>query len=477
MNIIYLGAEVGSNRTILEEAGATYMGVSYWRLVKRGLPTTKKYLLTDHFNDDTKIFVHAGMPKSHQATELEMMEFAADYEEFIMDNLPRIAMFSEFDHPNLSSEFIAIQRQTVWSSVQASKFLPVWNSNTGINGLKKLVDSYLDIGIKGEDIENIGALAALTTTYSNTNETRFHAIACAKPDNLKNVRVSTASSMAWLSPMMRGETIVWDNNRIVRYPADMKEKARPRYKNLYQKAGLDFDKIIEDDAREISKLAVWSYNQLEERMNMGKLSDMSDDFDGEAMTENTPAVSDNSGVEVRNFEARNPEELVAMPVFGYEVKTVHDPDGTIREEAVVQSQTASLLQCNSCFLSDKCPAFKQNNSCAYSIPVQVKSKEQLKGLVNAIIEMQGQRVAFARFAEQMNGGYPDQNVSAEIDRLFRLIKTTKELTDEKAYLRMTVERSGSAGVMSAIFGDRADKLKEIETVDSEKVIKEINPED
>jgi hypothetical protein len=236
---------------------------------------------------------------------------------------------------------------------------------------------------------------------------------------------------------------------------------------------LDFDKILEDDNREVSKLAVWSYNQLEERMSMGKLSDMSDDFNDAPSAETTPAVSDNSGVIQRNFEQRNPEELVALPVFGYDVKTVHDPDGTIRDEAVVQSNTAPLLQCNSCFLSDRCPAFKQNNSCAYSIPIQVKSKEQLSGLINAVIEMQGQRVAFMRFAEQMNGGYADQNVSAEIDRLFRLVKTTKELTDEKSVLKMTIERQGTAGVMSAIFGDRADRLKEIPVVESEQVIKDI----
>ena len=49
MKLIYLGAEVPSNRIILEEAGATYMGVSYHRLVKRGLPKTKAYLLENYF--------------------------------------------------------------------------------------------------------------------------------------------------------------------------------------------------------------------------------------------------------------------------------------------------------------------------------------------------------------------------------------------------------------------------------------------
>jgi hypothetical protein len=37
--------------------------------------------------------------------------------------------------------------------------------------------------------------------------------------------------------------------------------------------------------------------------------------------------------------------------------------------------------------------------CAFKLPVDVKTKEQLKSLINAVIEMQGQRVAFMRFAD------------------------------------------------------------------------------
>jgi hypothetical protein len=66
-----------------------------------------------------------------------------------------------------------------------------------------------------------------------------------------------------------------------------------------------------------------------------------------------------------------------------------------------------------------------------------------------------------RFAEEMNGGYADPNVSQEIDRLFKLIKTTKELDDSREFIRMTVERQGSAGVLSQIFGEKAQILKEI----------------
>ena len=90
-----------------------------------------------------------------------------------------------------------------------------------------------------------------------------------------------------------------------------------------------------------------------------------------------------------------------------------------------------------------------------------RSKDQLKGLLNAIIEMQGARVAFARFAEELNGGYPDPNTGQEIDRLFKLVNQMKELEENKEFVRMTVERQTSGGVLSALFGDRANTLREL----------------
>ena len=70
-------------------------------------------------------------------------------------------------------------------------------------------------------------------------------------------------------------------------------------------------------------------------------------------------------------------------------------------------------------------------------------------------------MAFARFAEELNGGYPDPNTSQEIDRLFKIVKQLKELEENKEFVRMTVERQTSGGVMSALFGDKANTLKEL----------------
>jgi hypothetical protein len=232
------------------------------------------------------------------------------------------------------------------------------------------------------------------------------------------------------------------------------------------KAGIDVDKILEDDPKEVCRLAVWSYIQFERKVNgmstdEGFLYDNSGEMEVVPNAETTPSDIDNKGSQVRKLIPRDPTEMGNLPVFGYELNTVVEDDGTIKDVQTVQSQASSLRSCDTCFVASNCPAFKPQSVCAFKLPIEVKTKDQLKSLINAIIEMQGQRVAFMRFAEEMSGGYADPNVSQEIDRLFKLIKTTKELDDSREFIRMTVERQGSAGVLSSIFGDRANVLKEL----------------
>jgi len=133
----------------------------------------------------------------------------------------------------------------------------------------------------------------------------------------------------------------------------------------------------------------------------------------------------------------------------------------IKDVTTLRSNSTSLRVCDTCFVAANCPAFKPQNTCAFNLPVEVKTKEQLKSLINALLEMQGQRVAFAKFSEDLNGGYPDPNVGQEMDRFFKMLKTIKDLDDSREFIRMTVERQGAGGVLSAIFGDRAQTLREL----------------
>ena len=199
------------------------------------------------------------------------------------------------------------------------------------------------------------------------------------------------------------------------------------------------------------------------------LADNSDDTLYTGLMEIGGVPSTNSGIEERKkIQPRDPSEMVNLPVFGFEAKTIIDENDTLTEVAVVRSQQGSLRQCNTCFVAANCPAFKPDNDCAFNLPVEVKTGEQLKSLLTAMVEMQGQRVAFMRYAEEMNGGYADPNVSQEIDRLFKLVANVKDLESNKEFVQITASRQSSGGVLSAIFGDRVQAMKEMQQPISEE---------
>lgn len=480
--IIFGGVEIPSNRTLLERTGVTNVMLNYWGLRKRGLPKTKPYLIGEHFLPDMKVWLDSGAVQADKAslTPRELAEYSADYEEFVAMNYDRIEGFTEFDSQVLGLPAI-IQNRAIYEN--DPKLWVVWHEKYGIPVLQKWAEEYPNIAIPHETIESATTLAMMTRSLSHANPVKFHALGSAKPDNLRSITFATTSTLSWLSPMRRGETIIWDGMKIVRYQKKMKAQARPRYKSVVEKAGLDFQKFLDDDTLEATRVAIWSYLQLEKNMDdkdkpknnvthitNGKLVDNSDDTLYTGLMDFMGGTSDNRGTEVRKKEPtelvqRDPSEVVSMPVFGYQMKTIVDTEGghdTLKDVPVVQSQSTSLRQCDTCFVAANCPAFKPANTCAFSLPVEVKTKEQLQGLLTSIIEMQGQRVAFMRFSEELNGGYADPNMSQEIDRLFKLVKTVKELDESKEFIQITAQRSQAGGVLSAIFGDRAQVLKEME---------------
>lgn len=494
--LVFSGTEVGSNRTLLESQAVTRMGLNYWGLRKRGLPKTKIWLISEHFDDNAKVYIESGALQADKSglSKTELEDLAADYQEFLVNNADRATAFLEFDSQILGKEWVAQQRSFFSND---PKLWVIWHSEYGIQNLKELSEQFQNVAIPNEEIESVTNLAGITRSYQRQYGTQYHALGCAKPDNLRQIPFATASTLSWLSPMRRGETIIWDGTKLVRYPKKMKDQARPRYKTIVESAGLDYLEFVKDSTLEATKVAVWSYLRLEESMDKkrpdlhiiegGKEAEVSDNSDTPLMSglmELGGYLSDNSGVEGRKVERsevipRTPEEMQNLPVFGFHVKTVVETDENgkdiLKDVPVIQTQSSSIRQCNTCFVAANCPAFKPDNACAFNLPVEVKTKEQLKALLTAIIEMQGQRVAFMRFAEEVNGGYADPNVSQEIDRLFKLVNQVKEMESNKEFIQITAQRQSAGGVLSAIFGDRAQALRELpDTLKEDTVTKIIS---
>ena len=124
------------------------------------------------------------------------------------------------------------------------------------------------------------------------------------------------------------------------------------------------------------------------------------------------------------------------------------------QQKVLASQEAGaryLRSCDTCFLSSTCPAFEPSSPCRISTRPKVDTPEDLQDLLNRIIEIQGERVMFAAFAEKAQNMGVNPDVSKEMETLTKLVKDTKEILSPIGENEVTVKMKGS-GVISQIFG-------------------------
>ena len=153
---------------------------------------------------------------------------------------------------------------------------------------------------------------------------------------------------------------------------------------------------------------------------------------------------------------RTGEERKTLPVFGFRSEDQHDETGAVvGRQSLPMINHRALRVCDSCFIAARCPEFRPGSECAFDLPLEVKTPQQRQALLNGLVELQGKRVAFMRFAEELSGGYADPNLSQEIDRLMKVFSTIAELEDTRDFFRMTVEGRGNTGVISRLFGGEA----------------------
>ena len=475
-NLFFMGLEQQGWRTILNDNQCWNQGVSYWGL-RRRLPKRKGWSIDEHFHPEAKVFLDSGGHSLAKAelTVREIEDYDLAYRSFVEANADRLAMVSEVDARALGPKWIQ-QRRAWYEEHVGERFLPVWHHDDGERELDRLASSYERVGIHEAALEAHGNLAARVNSMSVKYGTQFHCMASAKPDDLRAVHFASAATSSWLSPMKYGETLVWDGTSLSRYPASMKDQARRRHRMLFEREGFDAEAILADDPTEVARLTLWSLRQMEAHVDRrrpqdGQVVDLSVIRGGKASAEEQPAAVGSTELEVRKNPTqlaapRAAEERTTLPVLGFHSVTsrVMGEDGVLVEQSHAEARLAgaSARVCDTCYLQAQCPAMKPASACAYDLPVELKTKDQLQAALRAALEMQVQRVAFMRFAEELQGGYADPNLSSELDRLYRMTTQLKEIEADANTLKIEAKGNAGAGVLSAIFGDRAGELRKLD---------------
>ena len=415
MRLFFAGAEIPSHRKVLGEVGAHNAALSFMGL-RRRVKFAKPWLLADKFPEGMNVLVDSGaytVNKDVAAYTLrELNEISAQYQAFVAENLDRAEAFTEFDALALGRDWIERQREDFYGDLSPDKFIPIWHAEWGVDYLRELADRYPRIGITTTDLSGRNLTPVLNKLATEGNS--LHGVAMTHVDEMQSIKWDSVSSTSWVSPQQYGDTIIWTGRELKRYPKKYKEQARKRYRSLFEREGFDPEKILNDDSTELLRLSIWSWEKL--------VSDIEKRSHGLQVVTNQPPEPD---------EAFAEEE-------GEEVDT-HDPEmrkSMTTTEIVKHSDTAR-------------------------IPEVIKTREQRVSLENALIEMQSQRVDFLRRAEENEGGYADPNLSAEMDRLWKMLKTKHDMEREGFSLKVEAKgsggMSGQAGLLSRLFGEQASQ--------------------
>lgn len=450
MRLFFCGGEVDSYRRLLEDYGHTTIAMSYIGLARR-VRFRKPWSAADRFGPDTQILLDSGAyslnKEGASVTAEEATAHAIDYMAFVTANISRVNLVTEFDALALGEDWMRGTREDFYSGL-GDKFIPVWHSLSGLPELYALADRYGRAGILQDDADDddyetvLGQLAA--------SGVRLHGMGMTRIRAMRQIGWDSVSSTSWLSPIKYGDLIIWDANRLHRFPRTRSEHGLKSYAGKLAAQGFDVDAINAGQTPEMLRLSAWSWSQYVRWLN--------DSSPGGDTAEPAPgSPRPQAAVPAVRPEPREP---VMLPLITAEHRAAADDQPA---EELLSASGTTLMQCSACYIRRECPEFREGAACAYKIPVQVETGNQLRALLNTIIRIQSQRALIMTMMEQAKGGYADAATGTEIDRLARLIRLRSDA--EKTTFSLQVTASGPApqlGYLSSVFGkdagDRATAL-------------------
>lgn len=447
MKVFFGGAEKGSYRKMLMDAGVTRHAIN---------------------------LTHFPIPKKKEL-DLSVLFGGGEVIVYTSENDEDINRFDQFVRDHADNLHIVIGRPDYDGAWLGEKYYPLWNDEQDLERLTWLCQKYGRAAISDKAVtgRNVGRISSIAQRWS----AKLVGIT-SKPDLIERVQWDSVIVGSWTSAIRYGETQVWDGHGLRRYPAQQKESSRRKHRADIIRLNIDFDAVMDDNVSAIGNLAIASWQQWETH-TFGGYDPMNDDDELEFTdTDNTHLIaidpkthtptlptSGGSSITINVPNKRHENERVLLPVMGMETitsfgsQTVDNEGESIEIDPekvnVIRYNANPLRQCNNCYLSSRCPSFQENTECAFKLPIEIRTKDQLQAAMRALLEMQVGRVMFARFAEELEGQGLDPALSNEMDRLFNLIDRFKNISDTRDTIRLEMEARGSSGVLSRLFGAKA----------------------
>lgn len=339
-----------------------------------------------------------------------------------------------------------------WSS--HPQYLPVWNGEASLP-VSDAVDKGMFVTDRAFKDKALRARALSAKRPGNV----LGAIT-GSPNNIE--RFDMVINTSWWNPSQYGETHVWDGTSMKRYASNKKDEMRSFHAKDIERLGVSSNAVMHDDIDAVMDLTFKSWMAFGEVLEAPPMSMHDDGEFSLAPIEATQVINPDSsgaGITLPVPASNRFQGGQLLPSMGILRETIVDDDGAISTGLpIVTSVSESVRQCSNCYLSAACPAFNPAASCAYSIPVEIKTKEQLSKVLQAVVEIQTQRVLQMRFAEEITGQELDAMTGIEMDRLFKMVERMKHIQTTSEGFKVLIESTGAdapqaaGGILSKLFG-------------------------
>lgn len=497
--LILAGAESKKFRKLLLECGVKSVLLSYFylrKMLREGAETIEN-LRADLMNFDF-VYIDSGgftLQEALRAKKLdtELESYIDDFYDFCETMEGYVTVFGMVDVVETKQNFTMDRMyERAFEAKErgihlAPTVFPAWGHDLPFQ--YKLHEEFLYLGMSFQKKYNSLA-SGLITRLSRTN--LLHGYAKTAPEEFRLFPFRSVDSLTWLGGQKYGSTYVFRGNTIRTYNLDRKKVIRKTLWNLCKENNIDYDRVLgeDDEYRKYKTVSAETYYQVN-KLNLVAWVQYADflrkrDFRCYWLKHPKAVLVDSLTMEIISMpedleellELTNgvdlPEEgNMDLPEVSDEETELVTPEPNEKPETSLDS-TNNLplnkfkgfgMKCDFCFISDKCPSFKEKSDCTIDFS---ESSTSVESISMKLIEKQNFRVNRGVLMESFNGGILDPALSAEITRAQNLLLNHKKLTASPesslkiiATGKASEEVTKKGGLLSGLF----QSMKESQEVD------------
>ena len=310
--------------------------------------------------------------------------------------------------------------------------IPLWNGVDVDEALEAMVD-HGAVAVEEADLLEKRNQIPLNTFVARNPVVKLYCVT-SKVEALTLPCITDAVIAGWIATQKHRELQVWDGKKVRKFPRTSRSQSVDSFIGQINNMECQPTLLKEGNVDEMVRLSVKSWLQYEQVVAIPPHRNGDDD---ESASESSVAIT---------TAQPRPRERVLLPVLA----AVDEGDGGL---PVVRTAGDPLRQCNGCFIAHACPGYRPDHSCAYSIPVEIRTNKQMRDAQQLIHEIQMQRILFMRHAEESAGSEMDPALGREMDRFFSQAESVARQAEQRSTLTISAQQSsGGQGVLAQIFG-------------------------